>query len=242
VLWDSGLPNVLTLVRRDLSVLLLWPTAYAIAAAVVVIVGYLMPALAGGQVTTEDLFTWTAVAMAVVTPVVTMRLLAEQRRSGTLDLLLASPVRFRELVAAKWLAGLLFFLATIAFTLLYVALFATYQPNVDSGAILTGYLGILLVGAAWVALGLLASSLTRNRFVAVVAGIAVLLALQYLLGTAAGFLAPPVSDLLDYASTANRAQAFERGQVVLRDAVYFLGLTAGALFLTARAVASRRWR
>jgi len=102
--------------------------------------------------------------------------------------------------------------------------------------------GLVLLGATWVALALLAASLLRNPLAALVAGVAALLVLQYGLGTAAGFLSPPLSDLLDYASAANRAQSFERGQLVLHDVVYFVSLTAGALFLAAVVLATRRRR
>lgn len=245
VLWDSGLLNVLALTRRDLAALFVWPASYAIAAAVVLPVatlGYLVPVLAGDPVTMAGVFEWVAVATAFLTPLVAMRLLAEDRRTGTLELLLAAPVRCGELVAARWLAGLLFLLATTAFTLVYVALLAVFQPGVDVGAIAAGYAGVVLVGATWVALGLLAASLAPNRVTAAVAGIVLLLALWYAAGAAAGLVSPPWSDLLDYASAANRAVSFERGQVVLRDVLYFLTLTAGALVLAARVLASRRGR
>jgi ABC-2 type transport system permease protein len=245
VLWDSGLLNVLALTRRDLAALFLWPASYAIAAAVVVLVatlGYLAPVPAGDPITMAGVFEGVAVATAFLTPLVTMRLLAEDRRSGTLELLLAAPVRCWELVAAWWLAGLLFLLATVAFTLPYVLLLAVSQPGIDVGAIAAGYVGVVLAVATWVALGLLAASLAPNRVTAAAAGIVALLALWYATAAAAGLVSPPWSDLLDYASAANRALSFERGQVVLRDAVYFLTLTAGALVLTARLLASRRGR
>jgi ABC-2 type transport system permease protein len=243
VLWDSGLLNVLALTRRDLVALFLWPASYAIAAAVVVPVatlGYLMPLLAGDPVTMVGVFEWFAVATSFLTPLVTMRLLAEDRHAGTLELLLAAPVRCWELVVARWLAGLLFLLATAAFTLLYVALLAVSQPGLDVGAIVAGYVGVVLVGATWVALGLLAASLAPNRLTAAAAGIVALLALGYGVGAAAGLVSPPLADLLDYAGAANRAQSFWRGEVVLRDLVYFVSLTVGALVLTAAVLVSRR--
>jgi ABC-2 type transport system permease protein len=243
-LQDAGLPAVLALTRRDIAALFLWPPAYAICAVVAVpasLLGYLLPALAGQTVSMEGVFGWAALATALVMPLVTMRLLASERRSGALEQLLATPVRLHEVVVARWLAGFIFFLASIAFTPADVVLLAVYQPGFDAGAVVSGYLGIALVGAAWVAVGLLASSLTESRVIAVVAGVVALVALQQA-GAAAGLLPPPFSDLLDYLSAANRALAFERGQVALRDVVYFAGLTAGALVLTARVLASRRWR
>jgi ABC-2 type transport system permease protein len=260
VLWDSGLLKVLVLGRRDLVALLVSPIAYLIGALVVVptsVLGYLAPRFAGDPLTMAGVFSWAALGMAVLTPLCTMRLLAREQRSGALEHLMTSPVRSWEVVAGKWLAGLLLFLAANAFTLIYVVLMSVYQParspatvlglhvvvpNVDYGAILAGYVGLLLVGAAWVALGLLASSLTRSQVVAAVTGIAVLLAFDYVLGALAGFVAPPVSDLLHYVSAADRAQSFDQGRLVLRDVVFFLALTGGALFLTARVIESRRWR
>lgn len=241
---DTGIPAILALARRDLAALFLWPPAYAICAIVVVLAsvpGYLVPVLGGQPVTMEGVFAWTALATALVIPLVTMRLLAAERRSGALEQLLASPVRLHEVVAARWLAGFVFFIASIAFTLVDVVLLAVFQPGFDAGAVVSGYVGIALVGAAWVAIGLLASSLTETRVTAVIAGAAALVVLQEA-GAAASLLSPPFSDLLDYLGAGNRALAFEGGQVPLRDVVYFLGLTAGGLVLTARVLASRRWR
>ncbi|HSR23715.1 MAG TPA: ABC transporter permease, partial [Candidatus Eisenbacteria bacterium] len=249
LLWDSGLVNVLALARRELGALFLSPVAYVVGALVIVatsIFGYLSQVVAGGPVSMAGVFDWVAFSMACLTPLLTMRMVAGELRSGTLDLLVSSPVRSWELVLGKWLAGLLFFLASILFTLVYVALIAAQQrprsPGMDYGAVLTGYVGIVLVGASWVALGILASSLTRSQVIAAVAGIVALLALQYLFGTLAGLVQPPLSDLLEYAGAAGHAQSFERGRLVLRDVVYFLTLSSGALFLAARVVESRRWR
>jgi ABC-2 type transport system permease protein len=258
-LWESGLLNVGTIAGRGVGPLLRSPVVYvlgALAVGLTSVLGYLSQLTAGQPVSMTGVFNSLAVVMALCTPLLTMRLLADERRSGILDQLLTAPVRLWEVVVGKWLAGLAVYGAAIALTLVYVALITAYQhrstptdllglrlslPAVDYGAVLTGYAGALLVGAAWVALGLLASSLTRSRFVAAVGGMALLLALQYL-GAVGGSLSPPLSDLLAYAGTANRVQSFNQGQVMLRDVAYFVTLTAGALFLTARVIESTRWR
>jgi hypothetical protein len=90
-----------------------------------------------------------------------------------------------------------------------------------------------------VAVGLLVSSLTRSRVVAALAGIAVLLVLQYALGALAGLLSPPLSDVLQYLGAADHARSFGRGQVVLRDVVYYLSLVAGALWIAVQVVGAR---
>jgi ABC-2 type transport system permease protein len=93
-----------------------------------------------------------------------------------------------------------------------------------------------------VALGLFASSLTSNQIIAAVVGVGLLLAFQYLFGTLATFLASPYSDFFDYLNASNHAGSFSAGRLVPKDAVYFITLTAGALFLTTRVVESRKWR
>lgn len=257
-LWDTGLLNVAAISRRDLQALLGSPVVYLAGAAAIVpvsIFGYLSPVTSGQPVSLAGVFSWVAAVMAVGTPLVTMRLLAAQEASGALGPVLASPVRFWELVVGKWLAGLALYLAMVAVTLGYVALVSVFQrvhgaatvaglhlslPAVGYGAIVTGYLGAILVGAAWVALGLLASSLTRHQVVAAAAGVAVLLALQYLFGAAAGAVAPPVADVLAYLSASRHAQSFDQGQLALRDVVYFVTLAAGGLFLAAQVAGFRR--
>jgi len=243
---ESGLPGVAAIVRRELGVLFASPLAYVLGAVVVLLTsvfGYLSQIVGGQPLAMAAVFNSVALMMAVLTPLVTVRLLADERRTERARPP-AAPAGARELVAGKWLAGLVFYLAAIAFTLGYVVLIAVYQrqPPLDYGAIVAAYLGAALVGATWVALGLVASSLARNRLVAVLAGMAVLVTLQYVLGTLAGLLAPPLSDLLEYVSAADRARSFDQGQVALRDVVYFVTLTLGALFLATRAVEATRSR
>jgi len=260
LLWDTGLLTVAAVARRELAALLVWPIAYVAWALVIVltsIFGYLPQINAGAPVSMTGVFSWLALMMAFFVPLCTMRLLAGEQPSGSLEMLLASPIRFWELVAGKWLGGFLFYVVTISFTLVYVMLISAYQqlhapatilgvqvslPSVDYGPVITGYAGILLVGAAWVALGVLASSLTQNQIVAAVVGVGALVVLQYGFGALAGVVAPPLSDLLDYLAASSRAQSFNEGQIVLRDLVYFATITLGALFIATRVVESRTWR
>jgi len=242
----------------ELAAILRWPIAYVAWALVIVltsIFGYLPQVNVSAPVSMSGIFNWLALLMAFFVPLCTMRLLAEEQRSGSLEILLTSPVRFWELVAGKWLGGFLFYAFAITFTLVYVILMSAYQqlhspaavlglrvslPAVDYGSVVTGYAGILLLGAAWVAVGVLASSLTRSQIVAAAVGVGVLIALEYGFGALAGFVTPPLSDLFDYLAASSRAESFNQGQIVVRDLVYFATLTLGALFVTTRVVESRR--
>jgi ABC-2 type transport system permease protein len=259
-LWRTGLPTVGAIAWRELSALFVSPIGYVVAAVLVLPVSFLGYLARVGQqlpVTMSSIFSLIALLMVFFTPLYTMRLLSEERRAGTLEILLTSPVRDWEVVLGKWLGGFLFYLATIAFTLVYVVLISVYAPthfsttllglhldlpSVDYGGIVAGYVGVALVGAAWVALGVLASSLTSNQIIAAVLGVGILLTFQYLFGQLANFLLPPYSEFFGYLDANTHAQSFDVGRLVLRDVVFFLTLTAAALFVTARVVESRKWR
>ena len=258
--WGTGVLTVAALARKELSTIFRSPMPYVVGAVVIIltsIFGYLPQVNANAPVTMAGVFSWLALMMGFFTPLITMRSLAEEDCSGTLEQLLTSPIRFWELVAGKWLGGFLFYAAMVSFTLVYVILMSAYQqahttgtilgmrlslPSVDYGSVFTGYVGVLLIGAAWVALGLLASSLTRSQIIAAVVGIVTLVALQYGFGALAAFVTPPLSDALEYLAASSRAQSFNQGQIVLRDLVYFVTLSMGALFATTRIIESKKWR
>ena len=257
LLWRTGVLNVLAIARRELGSYFVSPVGWVVVALLIPLVsgfGYLPPLLS--QVaTTEDIFGNTAIFMVFFIPLSTMRLLAEERRAGTLEILLTSPVRDWEVVTGKWLGSLVFYLASIAFTLVYVALLSHYVPskadfhplglsfgNLDYGQVLSGYVGLILLGSSFLAIGVLASSLTRNQLIAAFVAIVLLLAVYLLLGVFSGRFPPPYSSFLDYMNGQNHFSPFLQGQVNLKDAVYFLSLTVGALFLATRSLESRRWR
>jgi len=259
-LWNSGLLNVGAIARREIAAYFVSPIGYVVGAVLIVLVsllGYLGQIVAQVPVGMDQVFSIFALFMVFFTPLYTMRLVAEERRSGTLEVLLTSPVRDSEVVLGKWLAGLVFYLATAAFTLVYVVLIAHFGsgrnhylllghaitiPGLDPGPLLTGYIGLILVGAAWVALGILASTLTSNQIIAAVIGIGLLIFFEYLSNVLSAGLQGQASSFFGYLSAANRAQSFNQGRLVGRDVIYFLSLVGGALFLATRVLDSRRWR
>jgi ABC-2 type transport system permease protein len=256
--WATGLPKVAAITRRELDAIFVSPIFYVVAAVLALLVtafSYLPNLAAEQPFTMGQIFALVETLMVFVAPLITMRLLAEERRSGTLEILLTSPVRDWEVAVGKWLGGLVTYLAAVAFTVVYVVLISVQEPsttgydvlglhltlpNVDYGGILAGYLGLLLVGGAWIAIGLLASSLTSNQIVAAVLGIGLLLVLYVVFSFLP--LAPPYGDFFAYVNGSVHAQSFHQGRLVLSDAVYFLTLIVAALFLTTRVLESRRWR
>jgi len=180
------------------------------------------------------------VLLLLLTPFLTMRLLSEERRTGTAEMLLTSPVRTGEVVLGKYLAGLAAAVVMILLSSHYVLfLYAVGKPELRP--ILVGFLGLLLAAAGFVAVGLFASSLSDNPAVAAVLALGVLLALLLLevLAPAAG---PQWEGLLRALSATDHFRDFAKGVLSLSDAAYYVSLAAAALFGTARVLESHRWR
>jgi ABC-2 type transport system permease protein len=258
-LWRTGLLNVGALVRKEFTAYFVSPVGYVIAALMVLIVsllGFLPPISQGRPVAMSAVYDWVVYLLAFTAPLLSMRLLAEERSNGTLELLLTSPVRDWELVLGKWLGALVFFVAITAFLLVHVAILVHYQAtnqvidvlglsvsigNLDLGPTLTGYLGVMLVAAALLAVGLLCSSLSQNQVLAAFLAVAASVFLVLVLIEAV-YLPAPLVDIAQYVGVYEHFVPFNQGRVLLRDLVYFATLTAGALFLTTRILESRRWR
>src|SRR5438309_1643197 len=261
VVWRTGALDVAAIARRELAALFVSPVGWVVAGVFTFLVsgfGFIGTVLAGQQATMDGVFgVITGFMTLIIVPVLTMRLIAEERSQGTLELLLTSPVRDRELVLGKWLGAFVFYVLLIATTLVYVVLLAIYVPDktsitvagisiqvgrLDFGLIAATYVGMLLVGATAIAIGVLASSLTKNQVIAYVVSLVALVAIWYTAFLLGFFTTPPLSLFFDYVAGYYRYQAFSLGQVTLRDTVYFASLAAGALFLTTRLLESRRWR
>lgn len=180
--------------------------------------------------------------MLFVAPLLSMRLLAEEQRSGTLEILMTSPVQDWQVVLGKWLAAYAAYVAMIAGTLVHVALMWNLAQNgMATGPLLSSYLGVLLLGAALIALGTFTSSLTENQVVAAFLGIMLVMLMWFLplVGDAGD---GPLFSALGYAGLSDHYQNFGQGVIDTRDLVYFISITVGALYLTIRTLETRRWR
>jgi len=182
--------------------------------------------------------------MLFITPLLAMRLLAEEQRSGRLEVLMTAPISDWQLVFGKWLAAFLMYSVMIAFTLLHAGfLHRLAEKGVAVGPTLAAYTGILLLGAALLALGVLTSSLTESQVVAgflAVMLVMVLFFLSIIDNMSVG--ETMVGKAVAYLGLSNHFYNFLQGVIDTRDVVYFLTLTLGALFLATRALETRRWR
>jgi len=182
----------------------------------------------------------TSVIGLFMIPLISMRLFAEEKRNGTIELLATSPVRDLEVIVGKWLAALLLYCALLLFTALNFAFLFRYG-NPDWKPLLVGYLGLLLQAGALLAIGTFISTLTKNQIIAGAATFAVSL-LLYVFGWVAGFDNSTWAHVLSYTSVATHFESFVRGVIDFKDAIYFLTVIFLGLFFTSRSMESLRWR
>jgi len=169
----------------------------------------------------------------------TMRLMAEEKKLGTWELLLTAPVRDMEVVLGKFLGTLGVMAVMLAFTLYYPLLLIIFGDP-DIGPIITSYIGLFLLGSAALAIGLFASSLTANQIVAAVVSGAILFALWFV-GLAANYLPEAVGNVVRSLSLSYYFPDFYRGIIDTRAIIYYLSVAALFLFLTIRSLDTSRW-
>jgi ABC-2 type transport system permease protein len=172
-------------------------------------------------------------------PLVSMRMFSEERKSGTIELLLTYPVRDGAVLVGKYLAAFALYLVLLVLTLLYPGLVA-YFVRVEWGAVLSGYLGLLLLGGTFLAVGALISSLTENQIVAAFGTFLVLLVF-WLVSLAGEFTTGNLRSVFQYLSFPERLDGFTRGIVDTKDIVFHVTGIGLALFLTLRSLESKRW-
>ncbi|MFC1544277.1 ABC transporter permease [Gemmatimonadota bacterium] len=231
--------NVQALYRKELKAYFNSPIAYIVMAVFLLMAGWFFTSdlFLVGQASLRTFFEVGRLIFVFFVPAVTMRLLAEEKASGSLELLVTYPVTDTEIVLAKWLAALTLLAVTLALTLVYY-FSAVALGNPDEGAVFGGYLGLLLLGAGGAAIGLFASSLSRNQVVAFVLAFTVLFAL-FMLQNLLFFLPGWLAGLAEYISLGYHLDNLSRGVIDSRDLLYFVTLTVLGLGLAADRLADR---
>lgn len=236
--------TILAITRKELVLYFTSPMAYVVAGVFLSLTGVFFidtidrsfaEASMRGLLVQSALF-----LMPLIPPVLTMRLLAEEQKLGTLELLLTAPVRDYEVVIAKFLASFAILSTTVLLTLFYV-LFLVFYSSPDLGPIISGYLGFLLYCSATLAIGLLASSLTSNQIVAAVVGFGIIL-LFTVIHRVSSILSGTAATILEQLSLTTHFEAFARGVIDTSDIAYYVLITLVFLFITTRSLESRRWR
>ncbi|MFK7932619.1 MAG: ABC transporter permease [Saprospiraceae bacterium] len=171
-------------------------------------------------------------------PALTMKMLAEEKKTGTIELLLTKAVSNRQVVLGKFLACLAMVCIALLFTLPYYITVANIG-NIDHGATLSGYLALLLMSAAYIAIGLFTSSITNNQIVAFLLALFIGIFFHFIFGALASGMSGMIGKFLSGLSLSNHFSSMIRGVIDSKDLIYFLSLTALALFMAEQVVAKR---
>ncbi len=234
--------NVWAVATRELRSYFLSPLAYVVIALFLALAGYLFALILANQreASLRGLVQNVSVLYLFIVPAISMRLLAEEQRTGTIELLLTNPVQEWEIVTGKFLASIMLVLVMLGLTLLF-PLFLFIFGNPDRGPIISGYLGVFLQAAAFLAVGLWASSMTQNQIVAAIVAFALLLIL-WLSDNLGQFLGGTIGQIVSYTSVINHFQGFPQGVIESKDVIYYLTMVAAGLVLSTLSLQSRRYR
>jgi len=252
--------NILAIANKELRGYFASPIAYIVIGLFALAYGYFFYALllyfdrmsmqmanaggGGSSNVNEQLispsFNNTMVVFLFILPMVTMRTYSEEKRSGTIELLLTAPLTDFQIIMGKFLGAMALYASMLAITLIHIGLlFAIGNP--EPLPIVTSYLGMLLMGGCFVAVGLLISSMTKNQIVAGMVTFIVFLML-WVIDWVATFMGPTGQAILSYLSFTQHLSDFMRGVIDTKHVVYYVSFIAFGLFLTARSVDTERWR
>jgi len=219
------------------------PVAYIVAIIVLGVVGFMFWTFffLQGRATIHEMFNWMGYVMVVAAPAITMGLIAEEKKSGTIELLLTMPVRESEVILGKFLGAFGLYLVIVLLTFINPIAVSQFG-DLDWGPVLTGYFGLVLEGAAMLALGLMCSAWTKDQLIAFFISLFFLAIVGWLIPAAARFLATGwFASVLETISFSHHLENMARGVVDTRDVLFFLSLTAIGLIVSFQALESRRW-
>lgn len=242
--------NIWTIFKREFGYYFVSPVSYAVLFMYLIVLGLIFAydlagAASNGQAPqVEQWVLGPFVTLALfLTAFLTMRLVAEENRTGTMELMMTAPVREWELVVGKWLAALGFYLVVIAATLIYAVIANAYtSPGIDTNTLFTAYLGLVLLLGSLLAIGLFASTLFSNQIAAAFTALAILLGL-WLIGLPFQSQTGAVADVVRYLDiSAHYYDNFSVGAIALTDVAYYVSIIVFFLFAASRVIESRRWR
>ncbi len=234
--------KTLTIAQKELSAYFKSPIAYIILIVAVTVfnIFFYMIIDQNREATLRDVFAVMEFMFVFLVPLLTMRVFAEEKASGTMEFLMTTPTSNTSIVLGKYLGSFLFFSLILALTVVYY-LVIEYFGQPDRWPIVTGFLGLWLEGGLFVAVGILTSSWTRSQVAAAIMSYAVLF-LIYFSATFIPYVPETFAPVIRYISTLTHAANFSVGLVTLEDAVYYLSGITLCLVLTRISVENRLWR
>jgi ABC-2 type transport system permease protein len=252
--------NIWTVAKKEIKTYFTSPIAYVVIAVFIVLVGFFFSSALSwfnsqsiqmaqnllaqqmnlNQMVYTPLFHNMSIILLLMLPLLTMRLLSEEKKAGTDELLYTSPVGVGQIVLGKYLAALVVLAAMLGLTFL-LSVFSFAYGNPELPQILNGYLGLLLMGAAFISAGVFFSSLTENQIVSAILTFGALL-LFWVLNWASYSASGMWKDVLNYLSIFQHFDDMTRGILDTKDVVYYVSFSFFGLFLTHSVIQSRRWR
>jgi ABC-2 type transport system permease protein len=252
--------NIIAIAHKELKSYFASPIAYVVIAMFALLFGYFYFALLafferqsmqmmgmGGPQTVNinqqlirPLLMNASVIVLFVMPMITMRTYSEEKRSGTIELLLTSPLTDFQIIMGKFLGAMSLYATMLAVTLIHIGILFAFG-NPEWKPVATGYLGLLLMGGCFISVGLLISSFTKNQIVAGMVTFAVFLML-WVINWIGSFSGPTTQAVLNYLSITEHYDDFTRGVLDTKHLIYYVSFIAFGLFLTARSVDTERWR
>jgi len=246
--------NIWTIAKREYDNYFNSPLAYVVAFSILLPLGIYFSAIlyfsaqnafmGGGTAPNSTQINWLFVFLMVfLSPALTMRLLSDEARMGTLELMLTAPIRDFELVAGKWLGAMMFVLSVALLTLVFpIILENLITPGIDWKLMIASYLGMILITSAMLALGVGISAIFTNQFAAYFVTLGLFFFLWFMIGLPASLL-PQGGDVLNSLSLSYHfSQDINSGSLTLGGLTYYLSLTALGLFIGTTAIEIRRWR
>ena len=234
--------NTLTIARREFRSYFNGPAAYIVGSLFLLVIAIMFwnTFFLEQRASVRRLFSWAYGVSVFVAPALTMGLIAEERRTGTLELLITYPVRDAEVVIGKYLGALGMYTVLLILTVPQVFSVAGLG-QLDMGPVWAGYLGLFLSGGAYLAIGVLASSWTSNQLVALIVAMTIG-GFFAMIGHLLVFMPPSTSSVVEFLSFGYHANSLERGVIDTRDVFFFISVIVLALGLAFRSLESRLWK
>jgi ABC-2 type transport system permease protein len=234
--------NIMSIAKREFASYFNSPIAYLVVSVYIILSGSLFfnELFLGGQADMRGFFGLAPLLLFIIVPFLTMRLIAEERSTGTLELLLTMPITDWEVVLGKYLASV-GLLAVLCLLTTPFAVTVAFLGPLDKGATVAAYFGMLLMCGAYAAIGLMASSFTRNQIVAALIALFIGFGL-FILGALIPILPQSLAVIANGIAIQSRFQSIARGVIDTRDVLYFVTLSAGCLLVAQASLESRRWR
>jgi ABC-2 type transport system permease protein len=241
--------SIFLIARKELKQSFVSPVAYVIALFIFLVIGIIfwgnIQAGANQQSapSIQVIISPLVTILLFTTPAITMRALAEEAKTGTLETLLTAPVRDWEVVVGKWLGGMYFILIILGLSWIYpIILNNIVSPGIDQGLLVTNYLGLILLLGSFLAIGVAVSSLFSNQIAAFFLTLAILLVL-WIIGYPASLMGPWAGDILRYFDLSSHFyNSFYNGVIDLKDITYFMSIIVIGLVLGSVSIETRRWR